>query len=209
VTADALPDADWLGFCRRAARAAREAVARYSTTAARGVETGRGEGGDVALVIDRAAEDAVFAQLDALGVGLVAVSEERGELALHGGGETRVVIDPVDGSLNAKRGLPFACVSIAVASGDAMDDVEVGYVAEFDPPLDWWGIRGEGAFRDGRRLPRLEPGRSSSSESRPRIRGCCRAPPRRSRPSRRSGCARSARSPRRSAWSPRGGSTRC
>jgi myo-inositol-1(or 4)-monophosphatase len=158
VTADALPDADWLGFCRRAARAAREAVARYSTTAARGVETGRGEGGDVALVIDRAAEDAVFAQLDALGVGLVAVSEERGELALHGGGETRVVIDPVDGSLNAKRGLPFACVSIAVASGDAMDDVEVGYVAEFDPPLDWWGIRGEGAFRDGRRLPRLEPG---------------------------------------------------
>jgi len=158
VTARALPDADWLGFCHRATEAARGAVARYSTAAARGVETGRGEGGDVALVIDRAAEDAVFAELDLLGIGLIAISEERGELAVHGGGPTRVVIDPVDGSLNAKRGLPFACVSIAVASGETMEDVEVGYVAELDPPLDWWAIRGEGAFGAGRRLPRLEPG---------------------------------------------------
>jgi myo-inositol-1(or 4)-monophosphatase len=154
----ALPDADWLGFCRSAAQAARRAVARYSTTAARGVETGRGEGGDVALVIDRAAEEAVFAELDGLGVALTAISEERGEVAVHGGGPARIVIDPVDGSLNAKRRLPFACVSIAVASGDTMDDVEVGYIAELDPALDWWAIRGDGAFRAGHRLPRLEPG---------------------------------------------------
>ena len=157
--AGAVSDLNWLGFCRRAARAAREAVAAYSTTAARGVETGRGEGGDVALVIDRAAEDAVFAELDALGVGLTAISEERGEVALGGGGPVRVVIDPVDGSLNAKRGLPFACVSIAVASGAAMDDVDVAYVAELAPPLDWWAVRGQGAFRAGERLPPLEPGR--------------------------------------------------
>ena len=47
----------------------------------------------------------------------------------------RIVIDPVDGSLNAKRGLPFACVSIAIASGPRMGDVEVGWVAELDPRL--------------------------------------------------------------------------
>ena len=44
-----LPDStDWLGFCRRAAGAARDAVHAYATTAERGVETGRGEGGDTA-----------------------------------------------------------------------------------------------------------------------------------------------------------------
>jgi myo-inositol-1(or 4)-monophosphatase len=149
---------DWLAFARRAAAAARQAVRAFETTSERAVQTGRGEGGDMALVIDRAAEDAVFAELEALGTPLTAVSEERGELELHGGGPTRVVIDPVDGSLNAKRGLPFACVSIAVASGDRMDDVDVGVVAELDPPREWWALRGRGAFLDGERLAQLEPG---------------------------------------------------
>ena len=164
-----LPDStDWLGFCRRAAGAARDAVQGYANTAERAVETGRGEGGDTAYVIDRAAEDAIFGEIEALNTPLTAVSEERGEVPVAGGGEVRVVIDPVDGSMNAKRGLPFACVSIAVASGPRMPDVEVGWVAELDPRIsegdeprrgrDWWAVRGEGAFRDGEPLPRLRPG---------------------------------------------------
>jgi myo-inositol-1(or 4)-monophosphatase len=164
-----LPDStDWLGFCRRAAGAARDAVQAYATTAERGVETGRGEGGDTAYVIDRAAEDAIFAEIEALGEPVTAVSEERGEIQIAGGGDVRIVIDPVDGSLNAKRGLPFACVSIAIASGARMGDVEIGWVAELDPRIsevaeprpgrDWWAVKGEGAFRDGEPLPRLQPG---------------------------------------------------
>jgi myo-inositol-1(or 4)-monophosphatase len=132
------------------------------------VETGRGEGGDTAYVIDRAAEDAIFAEIEGLGVPLLAVSEERGELDIGEGSEVRVVVDPVDGSLNAKRGLPFACVSIAIASGPRMADVEIGWVAELDPRLsaggeprpgrDWWALRGEGAFRDGEPVPPLQAG---------------------------------------------------
>jgi myo-inositol-1(or 4)-monophosphatase len=164
-----LPDStDWLGFCRRATGAARDAVQAYATTAERAVETGRGEGGDMAYVIDRAAEDAVFAEIEALECPLTAISEERGEVQVAGGGDVRVVIDPVDGSLNAKRGLPFACVSIAIASGSGMADVDVGWVAELDPRLseddeprpgrDWWAVKGEGAFRDGEPLAPLRPG---------------------------------------------------
>jgi myo-inositol-1(or 4)-monophosphatase len=164
-----LPDStDWLGFCRRAAAAARDAVHAFASTAERGVETGRGEGGDTAYAIDRAAEDAIFREIEALGVSLCAVSEERGEVEIAGGGEVRIVVDPVDGSLNAKRGLPFACVSIAIASGPRMGDVEVGWVAELDPRLsaadqpragrDWWAVKGGGAFRDGEPLPPLRPG---------------------------------------------------
>jgi myo-inositol-1(or 4)-monophosphatase len=140
----------------------------YATTAERAVETGRGEGGDTAYVIDRAAEDAVFAEIERLGTPVTAISEERGELDIAGGSEIRIVIDPVDGSLNAKRGLPFACVSIAIAAGSSMDDVEIGWVAELDPRLsekdeprrgrDWWAVKGEGAFRDGEALATLHPG---------------------------------------------------
>jgi myo-inositol-1(or 4)-monophosphatase len=153
-----LPDADWLGLCRRAAHAAREAVKGLGGAAERGVSHGEGKGGDTTLAVDRVAEDAVLGELEAFGVPLLAVSEERGEVPLNGGGKVRVVIDPVDGSMNAKRGLPFACVSIAVASGPRMGDVEVGYVAELDPPRDWWALRGGGAFLDGERLAALAPG---------------------------------------------------
>ena len=153
-----LTQADWLAFCRRAAGAARDVVNGYAI-AERATETGRGEGGDMALVIDRAAEDAVFAELEALGEPVTAVSEERGQLELNGGGPVHVVIDPVDGSLNAKRGLPFAAVSIAVAEGPRMGDAIAGCVAEFDPRREWWAARGEGAWRDGQRLPALAPGR--------------------------------------------------
>jgi myo-inositol-1(or 4)-monophosphatase len=157
-----LPDADWLGLCRHAAHAAREAVGGLTSTAERAVSFGEGEGGDTTLAVDRAAEDAVFEALDSFGAPVVVVSEERGEVALNGGGEgdgsVRVVVDPVDGSMNAKRGLPFACVSLAVASGSRMSDVEVGFVAELDPPRDWWAVRGVGAFRGRDRLERLAPG---------------------------------------------------
>jgi myo-inositol-1(or 4)-monophosphatase len=154
----ALPEADWQAFCRTAARRVRNELNRYATTAERAVETGRGEGGDMTLAIDRAAEDAVFAELETLGVPLTAISEERGELAIAGGGPTRVVIDPVDGSLNAKRGLPLCALSIAVASGPGMLDVELGMVAELGSEREWWAARGEGAYLDGRRLELLTPG---------------------------------------------------
>lgn len=154
-------DVDWLDLCRRAAAAARSAVGELSSTAERSTEHGRGEGGDTTLAVDRAAEGAVFRELEQVGVPLVAVSEERGEVSLNGGEEGagfRVVIDPVDGSMNAKRGLPFACVSIAVASGSRMTDVVIGVVAELEPAREWWAVRGEGAYRDGERLEKLTPG---------------------------------------------------
>jgi myo-inositol-1(or 4)-monophosphatase len=154
-----LPEADWLGLCRRAAHAAREAVAQLGTTAERAVSHGEGEGGDTTLAVDSAAEDAIFGELGSFGMPLTAVSEERGELALGDGpAGVRVVIDPVDGSMNAKRGLPFACVSLAVAAGPRIDDVMVGFVCELDRKRDWWAIRGEGAFVDGERLAALGEG---------------------------------------------------
>src|SRR3954466_11154213 len=122
------PAADWLAFSRRAADAGREALMRFPLTTQRAEKLGRGEGGDMTLAIDAAVEDALFAELDQLGVGLCAVSEERGLVAIRGGGPARVVIDPIDGSLNAKRRLPFYSLSIAVASGNDMASVEFGYV---------------------------------------------------------------------------------
>jgi myo-inositol-1(or 4)-monophosphatase len=153
--------ADWLAVCRRATEGVRSALEDYPRPDDRARTTGRGEGGDMALAIDRAAEDAVFAELEALGRPLTAVSEERGHVPIAGGGPVHVVVDPIDGSLNAKRRLPFHCLSIAVASGATMEDVDFGYVGELAGGVgastresggEWWARRGEGAFADGEPL---------------------------------------------------------
>jgi myo-inositol-1(or 4)-monophosphatase len=119
------------------------------------VETGtRGSGGDRTLVIDQSAEDIVFGELDRLrdqGHRFLALSEERGEID-YGDSEVRVIIDPIDGSLNAKRGISHHALSVAVADGPTMDDVAFAFVHDFGPAEEWWARRGEGAWLDGERL---------------------------------------------------------
>jgi len=148
---------DWLGASRTAAAALRDILGAADTRARRVAETGtRGEGGDRTLVIDADAEAAVFAQLDALhaqGARFTAISEERGTIDYGTAGEPPlVIIDPLDGSTNAKRGLPVHALSIAVADGPTMADVVFAYVYDFGPGEEWHAFRGGGAFLDGVRV---------------------------------------------------------
>jgi myo-inositol-1(or 4)-monophosphatase len=154
--------ADWLGASRAAAQGLREVLREHPTSRERVVETGtRGEGGDRTLVIDEQAEDVVFAQLDALhatGARFTAISEERGVVD-YGADDVRVLIDPIDGSLNAKRGMSHYALSIAVADGPTMADVAFGFVYDFGPGEEWSARRGEGAWLDGRRIDTPQPER--------------------------------------------------
>ena len=153
--------ADWLGICRRVVAAQREIFDRVRGAEARTVYEGVGEGGDRTLVIDRRCEDAVFAELDALaaeGASFVAVSEERGEVGFGEGGEARVVIDPIDGSLNARRTLPSHSLSVAVASGPSMAEVEFGFVYDFGAREEFVAWRGRGATLDGEAIHVAEDG---------------------------------------------------
>jgi myo-inositol-1(or 4)-monophosphatase len=148
-------DADWLAICRRSVTGLERMLAEVPTTKQRALETGtRGSGGDRTLEIDRGAEQVVFDQLDGLreeGYQFCALSEERGVID-YGDQGVRVIIDPIDGSLNAKRGIPSYALSIAVADGDTMADVVFGFVHDFGPGEQWWAWRGQGAWLDGERL---------------------------------------------------------
>lgn len=144
--------ADWPAICRRIVAAQRPIFDEARTSEERTVYDGVGEGGDRTLVIDRRAEDVVFAELEQLaadGASFVAVSEERGEVSFGSDADARVVIDPIDGSLNARRTIPSFAVSIAVASGPSMADVEFGFVHDFGADEEFVAQLGAGARLNG------------------------------------------------------------
>src|SRR3954453_388982 len=162
---------DWLGACRRAVEGLREVLADNPTSKERVIETGEtgGGGGQApgprppprARVIAPAAEDAVFGELDRLhaaGARFTAVSEERGFVDF-GSDEALVVIDPIDGSMNPKRGLTHPALSIAVADGPTMADVVFGYVYDLGPGEEWCATRGGGVLLNGAPLAPAPPER--------------------------------------------------
>lgn len=140
---------DWLGACRRATAGLQAMLHATPAGASRVAETGStGEGGDRTLVIDAAAEQLVFDELEALhdrGARFTVVSEERGTVE-YGSADVLVVVDPIDGSTNAKRGMGHHAVSIAVAEGPTMADVVFGFVYDFGSAEEWRAERGAGAF---------------------------------------------------------------
>jgi len=138
---------DWLELCRAAREDVERVLAELPGRAEREPVLGQGEGGDETTAVDAAAERAVLDRFRATGARLV--SEEAG---ITGNGAFTVVIDPIDGSLNAKRGIPFFSLSIAVAEGTTMDDVVFGYVHDFGTGEEWTAIRGEGALLGGEPL---------------------------------------------------------
>jgi len=143
---------DWIAVCRVAVEDVKAVLEALPTRVEREPVARQGEGGDDTTAIDQAAEDAILARFRDLDVTIV--SEEIGRF---GSGATLVVVDPIDGSLNAKRGIPFFSLSIAVAEGETMDDVVFGFVHDFGSREEWTARRGEGAWLNGEALGSVRP----------------------------------------------------
>jgi myo-inositol-1(or 4)-monophosphatase len=159
---------DWLSICRAAAEDVRGVLAELPARSDREPVMGAGVGGDDTTAIDAAVERAVVARLDSAGDSFTLVSEELGvrppqnesdsQRAIDSDSdsqparETWVVLDPIDGSINAKRGLPFFSLAVAVADGGTMDDVRFGYVYDFATGDEWTAERQGGARLNGEPL---------------------------------------------------------
>lgn len=134
----------------------RRVLQELPTRAEREPVVGSGMGGDETTAVDEAAERAVVARLEETRAPFTLVSEELGEKRFGDGGPW-IVLDPIDGSLNAKRGIPHFCLSVALADGPTMDDVTFGYVYDFGSGEEWTAERGGGARLNGEPLGAERP----------------------------------------------------
>jgi myo-inositol-1(or 4)-monophosphatase len=147
----------WLDVCRESVGDIKAVLAELPTRVEREPVLRTGVGGDDTTAIDAAAENAVVRRLETLTESFTLVSEELGERTFNGGGSTRVVCDPIDGSLNAKRDIPFFSLSLAVADGETMGDVRFGYVYDFGSGEEWTATSGGGAQLNGCALGAVRP----------------------------------------------------
>ena len=112
---------------------------------------GRGAGGDKTFPVDQWAENIILSAVEKVhgnGESFTLVSEELG-IRKFGEGKKIVLVDPIDGSNNAKNGVPFFATSLSLLDGHRLADLQVGYVAHLATGDEFWAIRGQGAYKNG------------------------------------------------------------
>lgn len=136
-----------------------------------GTEAGRaaisvGAGGDTTVEVDRVAEELVFLELGRLherGERFSVLSEEAGRRD-YGAEYPLLLVDPVDGSLNAKQGVPLFGLMLAVLDGPTVGDAGAGMVVNLSTGEEWRALRGQGAWHAGAPIAPLARGGTRSLE---------------------------------------------
>ncbi len=111
----------------------------------------RGAGGDISMYIDLVAENVIIETLAKASVDLLLISEEVGEKFIGDKEKAKknqsiLIVDPLDGSNNAARGVPYCSVSIAYASGTKISDIKKAVVLNLNSKDIYWAEKGKGAF---------------------------------------------------------------
>lgn len=114
---------------------------------------GIGAGGDRTVYLDALAEEIAVRHLETAyrsGLRFRLLSEELG--ARDFGGPDLILLDPLDGSLNAEYGLPYCAVVLAMTPGERLRDVEVALVLNLVNGDEFRAERGKGAYRNDQLL---------------------------------------------------------
>ena len=117
----------------------------------------RGVGGDISMQIDLIAENIVINTLENEKINLLLISEELGEKYIGNKEEAIksqnvLIIDPVDGSNNAVRGIPYCSISIAYARGKSIKDIKKAVVLDLVSKDIYWAVKGEGAYLNDKKI---------------------------------------------------------
>ena len=153
---------DWLGLLRECSQKMRKEVLNLYGSPDAAIGFGIGAGGDTMKKIDLVAEKALIDILEENRVSCTLISEETGtkRIGSHPS-EFYVTTDPVDGTTNAVRGIPFMATAIAVSKAPYLKDVETALVSDLFHNITYTAQRGRGAFRDGEKI---NPSQTSSLE---------------------------------------------
>lgn len=113
---------------------------------------GRGAGGDISRRIDILAEKTVLDYLREINFSCKVFGEECGLVEILDNPEGFIIMDAVDGSTNAVRGIPFSCCSLAFATSDKLSSVTDAVIIDLYNGDLYSASKGNGAFMNGRKI---------------------------------------------------------
>ena len=145
---------EWLELFKSIGKKMHDGVSVILAKEGGAVPLGRGAGGDTTFPVDKWAEDIILAALEKAhtqGESFTLISEELG-IRKFGAGEKIVLVDPIDGSNNAKSGIPFFSTSLALLNGETLSTLAVGYIINLAVGDEFWAVRAQGAYKNGRRI---------------------------------------------------------
>lgn len=144
----------WLEVFKGIGRQMHAGIAEFLSREGGLVPLGRGAAGDKTFPVDKWAEDLILNALEQVhraGEAFTVISEELG-IRKFGDGERFVLVDPVDGSNNAKNGVPLFATSLALLDGGTLSTLAAGYVINLATGDEYWATRGQGAYKNGSRI---------------------------------------------------------
>jgi len=163
-------------LCDSIAKAVSKAVGEMVGTSAGGTMVRMGADGTPTKSIDKAAEDAVLARLQDSGLGFRVLSEEIGEVTIGDPPYYFLHLDPLDGTFNAIKGIPFYSVSIYLSK----ENCHFGYVCDIAYGRSYYAESGKGAYVETVSplysplpLPSPSPSASFSTSSSPSASALC------------------------------------
>lgn len=113
---------------------------------------GRGAGGDISRNIDIIAEKTVLDFLKEVSFECVVLGEECGRVELSSSPKGYVIMDAIDGSANAVRGVPFFCCSLAFATENKISSITDGVVTDLSSGDQYWASKGKGSFLNEQKI---------------------------------------------------------
>jgi len=151
---------DWLNVLQACSKKMKKEILNIYQTAEAAKSFGIGAGGDIKKKIDLVAERALVETLKEHKASCTLISEESGTKQIGAEpSKLMLTIDPLDGTTNALRGLPFMATSLAVSKKPHLKDVETALVTDLLHNVTYTAERGKGAFRNNEAI---EPSKTFS-----------------------------------------------
>lgn len=144
---------NWLQVLQECSQKVREKVIPLLKSEEGREKFGVGAGGDQMKRIDLVAEEAITNTLKKHKVSYTLISEESGVEKIGAQpNDFYVTTDPLDGTTNAVRGVPFIATSIAVSKARQLQDVETALVSDLFHNITYTAQRGQGVSCNGEKI---------------------------------------------------------
>jgi len=137
---------------KEASRRIYETVKDIAGTEEAGGDFGRGAGGDISRNIDITAENTVLNYLKEINFECIVLGEECGRVELSDKPKGFIIMDAIDGSANAVRGVPFFCSSLAFATENRLSSITDGVITNLSTGQMYSASQGKGAFLEDKQI---------------------------------------------------------